>query len=179
MSEPRGPEFVAFDSVEDAFEYMRKGEEFGNRNLHPKQAAITWGDHWVRFYDVANRLIIFGRVDTEEENYTSEAKGIDQITDSEERRIAMDEVAESMRVIWNSHQRGLMWGWAYSKGEHDLGSTHRFNMWPISEHLYTVAKEAQWDVDAITEPEARRELEQAYQEYRAHALAVFLSGDQP
>jgi len=173
------PEFRSFDSIEDAFEFMRKGEDYGNRNLHPKQAAITWGDYWVRFYDVADRMIIFGRVETEAEVEKSESEGIDEMTDIHERAVARDEVMETMRTIRDSHERGLMWGWAYSKYDHDLGSTHRFDMWPITEGLYNAAREAQWDVDAIIDPVHRAELEQAWQEYRQHALAVIASGDQP
>lgn len=174
-----GPEFMSFDSMEDAFEFMRRGEDYGNRNLHPKQAAITWGDRWVRFYDLAERLIIFGYVDTEAEVEESESRGIDQITDPSERLMARSEVAQAMTVIRESHERGLMWGWAYSKHFHDLGSTHRFDMWPISEALFEAAKEVQWDVDALTDPVHRNELEQAWQEYRGHMLTVLLSGDEP
>jgi hypothetical protein len=174
-----GPEFMSFDSIEDAYEFMRKGEDFGNRNLHPKQAAITWGDYWVRFYDVANRLIIFGCVETEAEVEEAESRGIDQIVDPGEREMERQGVIETMRTIRDSHQRGLMWGWAYSKIDHDLGSTHRFHMWPITKELYEAVREVQWDVDALTDPAHRGELEQAWQEYRLHELSVIASGDHP
>lgn len=173
------PQFISFESMEDAFEFMRKGEDYGNRNLHPKQAAITWGDYWVRFYDLADRMIIFGRVETEAEVEASEMKGIDDIADPAERAIERAGVVETMRTIRYSHGRGLMWGWAHSRLYTDLGSTHRFYMWPISEALYDGVKAVQWDIDAITDPDHRRELEAAWQEYRAHATAVTLSGDEP
>jgi hypothetical protein len=173
------PEFREFDSLEDAWEFMRKGEAYGNRNLHPKQAAITWGDHWVRFYDIADRMIIFGYIYTPDEVEASEAEGIDKITDLSERMMARAEVAESMRSIRDSHSRGLMWGWAYSKHFTDLGSTHRFNMWPCSEELFEAAKAVGWDVDALTDPVHRRELERSWQEYRQHMLAVAVTGDAP
>lgn len=173
------PQFQSFDSIEEAFEFMRRGEDYGNRNLHPEQAAITWGDYWVRFYNIADRLIIFGKVETEAEAEASESEGIENITDPEEKAIALEEVAESMRVIRASHERGLMWGWAYSKHFTDIGSTHRFYMWPITPQLFEAAKTVGWDVDQITDPRDRGELERAWQAYRAHALAVAASGDQP
>ena len=173
------PHVVSFDTMEDAYEFMRKGEAYGNRNLHPKQQSITWGDHWVRFYNVADRLIIFGKVMTEAEVEAGESKGIDKITDPVELAEARDEIEYTMTAIRDSHARGLMWGWAYSHHEHDLGSTHRFYMWPISKALYDAAEQVGWDVDALTDQAARDELEAAWQEYRPHALAVAESGDHP
>lgn len=173
------PEFREFDSLEDAWEFMRKGEDYGNRNLHPAQQAITWGDHWIRFYDVAERFIIFGYIYTEAEVEAAESEGIDKITDPSEKTLARSEVVESMRVIRDSHSRGLMWGWAYSKHFADLGSTHRFNMWPCSKDLFEAAKAVGWDVDAIEDPAHREELEGAWQGYRLHQLSVMLTGDQP
>jgi len=173
------PQFVEFNSIEDAYEFMRKGEAYGNRNLHPKQENITWGDYWVRFYNVADRVIIFGKVETEAEVEAGESKGIDDIAVEAERAIAQDEVLYTMTTIRDSHERGLMWGWAYSRYDKDLGSTHRFYMWPISKDLYEAAEQVGWDVDAITDPVARAELEAAWQEYRRHALAVAATGDHP
>jgi hypothetical protein len=174
------PHVVSFDTMEDAFEFMRKGEDYGNRNLHPKQQGITWGDHWVRFYNVADRIIIFGYVYTDAEQEASERKVIEKIADPEERRMALEEeLPYSMETVRESHTRGLMWGRAYSTMGDDLGSTHRFYMWPISAELFRAAERVNWDVDGITDPELRAELEAAWQEYRAHALSVAASGDQP
>lgn len=173
------PEFRSFDSLDDAWEFMRKGEDFGNRNLHPKQQAITWGDHWVRFYDIKERFIIFGYVYTMAEVEEAEGKDIPDIPDPVEQQLARDEVAYTMDTVINSHGRGLLWGWAHSKHFTDLGSTHRFHMWPISEGLFEAAKAAGWDVDQITDPGHRAELERAWQGYREHMLGVLASGDHP
>jgi len=171
-----GPEFMAFNSIEDAYDFMRRGDEFGNRNLHPAQQAITWGDYWVRFYDVANRLIIFGYGYTYDEFVAAESEGMDAITDPEERMEREEELRYSIASVRDSHERGYMFGWAWSKGERDLGSTHRFNMWPISKELFEAAKAVDWDVDRLPRG---GELERAYQAYRRHVMNVAASGDQP
>ena len=57
------PEFHQFESMEEAVEFIRKGDDFGNRNLHDKQKAVTFSDYWIRFYNLENRLIIFGYVE--------------------------------------------------------------------------------------------------------------------
>ena len=102
------------------------------------------------------------------------------ITDPAERRMAeTEELAYTMETVRDSHERGLMWGWAHSKHFTDLGSTHRFDMWPISPELFEAAKAVGWDVDALTDETPRRELEAAWQGYRTHMMKVVLSGDQP
>lgn len=171
-------EFIPFETMEDAFDFMRRGDEYGNRNLHPKQQAITWGDYWIRFVDMHDRLVVFGYIQTLDEVREAEEKYMDRTGTAEERAESEAELQYALQSTKESHERGYMFGWAYSKIDKDLGSTHRFNMWPISKELYEAAREAEWDIDRIHE-DYRPQLEEAYTGYREHAIAVHDSGDQP
>jgi hypothetical protein len=127
--------FQEFDSLDDAFEFMRKAEEQANASLHPCQQQITWGDYWMRPYD---DLLIFGYINTREENIAGEVKaGAD-----------MAELEYTTRTLDSAHARGYRFGTAYSviepRGE--LGSTHVADMCPISKELFETAREQGWQL---------------------------------
>ena len=81
-------------------------------------------------------------------------------------------------TITESQTRGYLYGEAFSKYDHDWGSTHQFNVWPISEELYMAAKAVGWDIDALP-AEYRPALQEAWTEYREHTIAILASGDHP
>jgi hypothetical protein len=144
--------------------------EAANRNLHQKQRDIGYGDYFVRFYEVAERIVIFGRVMTEAELFDSESGDIESIDDPAEKQEAIEEVRYTMTALRERHEEGYLYGWCHStieKGE--LGSTHRSWMWPISKELFEAARAVEWDIDLLPD-EHRNALSRAYVEWTAQSI---------
>jgi hypothetical protein len=156
-------EFMEFESWEDAVSFMAEQTDRANERLAPEQVAVTYGDCWVRFYDIAARTLIFGRITTLDywDEKIATAKG-------EDRQEWMDEKVS----VAESHERGYMYGKAYSVIEPDgeWGSTHRANLWPIPEWLFEQARAAGWRMDDLDE-QGKDGLSQVWLAYRAHNLA--------
>jgi hypothetical protein len=157
------PVIRTFESVDEMFSWMRDNEEAANLVLAPEQQAVTYGSHWCRFFDIANRVVIFGKVLTQEEQRETETALAD---DSEADEAETEEILDTLA---QSHERGYMYGRCYSTIEPDgeWGSTHRANLWPIPQHVYEAARDVRWDIDQLP-PEQRTALEAAYQVYRTH-----------
>jgi hypothetical protein len=125
--------FMPFESLDDAFDYMRQAEEKANATLLPSQQSITWGSYWMRPYE---DFLIFGYVYTREENIAGEVKA----------GSSMEELEYTTRTLDSSHDRGYRFGMAYSiiepRGE--LGSTHIANMCPIDREVFLTAQAQGW-----------------------------------
>ena len=162
---------MQFDSLDEAFEWMQKRTEEANANLHDKQRGVTWGDHWCRFVDVANRLVVFGKVDTIAEVEAGE-RGEYDTPISEESQAELDYTLEHLR---HTHERGYLYGRSfcthYPEGE--LGDTHRANLWPIEKSLYDAAEQAGWVIDDLPNW-AKHDLQHAWTGYRNHMMHLVL-----
>lgn len=147
-----------FDSHDDMTKYLTKIRQAAKEGLHPEQARLTYGDHWVEFVDVGARIVIFGRVHT-----------LDEVRDSEHPDYVDDIVATTETDLVD----GMMYGRAYSRLEPfgELGYTHKANAWPIEGRLFDAAKAAEWDIDALDEA-GKVLLQIAYAAWRAHRMAV-------
>jgi hypothetical protein len=139
--------------------------------LSPEQRSVTWGSCWIRFW---KDLAIFGRVLTRQELLDSESEGIDKITDPAERDQALSEAAYTIASLNQAEEDGYVYGWCHSTIEAgEPGSTHRANLWPISDALFEHAAQNGWDPDRFR-PIFRLEVAQAYEDYRtwSHRVAV-------
>lgn len=152
-----------FDSLDDMMAAVEKWNEEANAGLAVEQKALTYGDHWVRFYDVGARILDFGRVATEAEISTLEMEaGTDP-----------DEIATELARVQARQDAGYLYGKAHSilNVEGEWGSTHRANVWPIEERLFTAAQTVDWKIDQLS-PDGRLMLEIAYACYRTHLRVI-------
>ena len=160
------PVIRTFDNIEEALEAMRTATDQANSTLHPIQRAVTYGDYWVRFFDLENRILIWGFIEPMESVLADEAALAEDGDDGPSQQ----EVREHVQ---GNHDRGYMYGKAYSviEPEGEWGDTHRAHMWPISEELFMAAKGVDWRMDDL-DYLARQGLEQAYEGWRAHQLTL-------
>ena len=110
--------------LEAMMEQMRVLTEYANENLADAQKQIGYGSYWARFYDIKNRIVIFGYVET-----------LDEMESSERDLGADDGEAAYIRTDTNRrHNDGYMYGMCYSTitPEGELGFTHRADIWPIT-----------------------------------------------
>lgn len=149
---------IAITDLSAFFDQQTQSERLANRLLHPNQRAVTWGSYWVRFYDVPNHVHVFSKVLT-----VDEFRALEIASGSSEEELLM-----STAQLAIMHEDGYMYGWCYSivspKGE--IGSTHRYNLWPIPERIYNDAKENGWDVRKMNGL-AQFNLAAIYADYRA------------
>lgn len=155
--------YMEFESLDEMVAWQQQQTASANANLAPEQAAITWGDHWVRF-DPASMTVIFGTI--WELSYWD-----GKIAEAEPGEDRDEWVWEKDSVI-ASHVNGYLFGRAYSIIEPDgeLGSTHRANMWPITPECFEAAEQAGWRLNDIKAP-YENELRAAYDGWRAAQLA--------
>lgn len=120
--------------IEAYFAQMRAEEEAANANVHPDQAALTWGDHFVRFYEMGPEgiLAIFGAIYTASDYERSE--GAQGLAEAEERMARGYRFARCYSVI---------------EPEGELGDTHVVTVWPITPEQFAQAKAAGWDPGAL------------------------------
>lgn len=148
-----------FESIEDMQAAVEKWNSDANAGLAVEQRAITYGDYWVRFYDIGARIVDFGHVMTEAEYVEQETE---EGTDP-------DEIALNLQRLQARHDAGYLYGRAHSilnvTGE--WGTTHRSNVWPIEERLYAAAQTVDWKIDQLS-PDGKLLLEIAYACYRTH-----------
>lgn len=153
----------SFDSIEEMNEALDRWNAEANEGLATEQKAITYGDYWVRFYDVGARVVDFAKVATEAEMAQAE---MESGTDP-------DEIAGLIAAVTARHDSGYLFGRAHSilSTEGEWGYTHRANVWPIEERLYTAAEMVDWKIDNLN-PAGRLLLEIAYACYRTHLREV-------
>jgi hypothetical protein len=157
---------MEFGDFDQALQWMQERTEEANGQLAPEQQALTWGATWVRFYD---ELVIFGRILSREEMIEAES----QVDDYEDPEEAKAEAAETVARLLDSHERGYMFGKAYSVIEPDgeYGDTHRADMWPISEACFEDAQAERWE-PAKMEAEYQQELVAASTAWMAHRASI-------
>ena len=158
-------DFRAFDTFEEMIEFMQTNEEAANEHLADAQKAVTYDGYWCRFYDIADRVVIFGHVTPLaywDEKVTQAKPGEDR-----------EEWEFEKQQIEDSHRRGYMYGWCYSivEAEGEPGSTHQANLWPIDKALFDEAKSVGWNIDALG-PRGQAALQSVYSAWRAHMLGM-------
>lgn len=150
---------IGFSSPEEMRDYLRQAAERAHMGLHIAQDRLTYDDCWVQFYDLANRLVIFGHIST-----------LDQVRAGE---VAAGATTEEVDWVVESVEKdlgfGYMYGMAYStfepKGE--VGTTHKAHAWPIERSLFDAAEQVGWNIDRLPQW-AKINLEVAYREMRGH-----------
>lgn len=151
----------SFASFEEAQDFLRRANDAADAQLTNEQRRVSYGDTWVRFYDVVNRIVIFGRVET-----------LAEIAEAEARLGAGPaEVANVLRHTEELESHNLLFGYCYSIIERlgELGSTHRANLWPCPPELFEAARLCVWEVDHLA-PHHKAQLEALYVEWRANYL---------
>ena len=153
------------DDLESMIAQMRALTEVANMTLAAEQKQIGYGSYWARFYDIKNRIVIFGYVDT-----------LDQMEAGERSLGADDQEADYIRHDTNRrHNDGYMYGMCYSvvTPEGELGFTHRADIWPITQEMFEEFRTVGWDVDhADLTWEVKVSLATMYAEYRSHIMAL-------
>lgn len=131
----------SFDSFEAMHQRLVEMTDEANAGLASAQRLITYGDHWVRFWDMRSRLVVFSKVLT-----------LDEIRHDEAALGAPpNEVEYMVRETQRRHADGFLYGLArsrwYPAGE--WGDTHRANVWPVEQSVYEEAVEVGFDIDAL------------------------------
>jgi hypothetical protein len=154
-------EFRGYDSLDDMFADIKANQDAASAKMHPSQQAIGYGDHWVRFYNIKDRLIIFGYIPTKAENWTACLKAGGD----------MDEAVYEARATAASMENNMLFGWAYSIIEPagELGATHRYSMWPCPVALFESAKAVGWNIDLLDLP-GQAMLQALWSRYRAWVI---------
>lgn len=155
------------EPLEAMFEQMRQATVYANEHLAEPQEHVTFGHHWARFYDVKNRLVIFGYV----EPLASMEAGERELGAGDEEAAYI--VADTQR----RHDDGYMYGWCYSivTPDGEIGFTHRADLWPISPEMFEAYKQAGWDIDHVDIPwDVKVSLSTMYAEYQIHTKSIGL-----
>ena len=151
--------------LETMMEQMRVLTEYANEHLAEPQRGLTYGSYWARFYDIRDRLVIFGYVEP-----------LDTMIETERELGARDDEAEYIRAdTQRRHEDGYMYGMCYSTvtPEGELGFTHRADIWPIDQAMFEQYREVAWQVDDDRLAwETKIALAQAYTEYATHTNTV-------
>lgn len=149
-----------FDSFEEALEYMARATDEANTKLADEQKSVTWGSYWVRFVP-DHQLMIFGHVFTRDEFTQAER----------DAGATQEELDYSLQHYEENLARGYVFGRAYSVWEPrgELGDTHRYNLWPISQANFEEARLFQWVPAAM--PGLHTWLRAAYDAYRSNLLS--------
>ena len=151
--------------LEAMMDQMRMLTEYANEHLAEPQRTVTYGSYWARFYDVRDRLVIFGYVDSLEEMEASERS----------LGAGDDEAAYIVADTERRHEDGDMYGMCYSTvtPEGELGFTHRADLWPIDKDTFDAYRAVGWDVDhADLVWDTKVVLAGAYAEWATHTHQV-------
>lgn len=112
-----------------------------NARLHPLQAAMSPGDYWVDFRDIAEREVHFGHV-------LDDSEMRDRLINSGMTR----EVARAtLKNLDRSKELGVFYGMRYDRrhvgGVFDV--VYAGKVWPIEERLFDAAREVDLDIDRL------------------------------
>ena len=148
-----------YENFESMHQRLTELTKEANDGLAPAQRLVTYGDHWVRFWDMRQRLVIFGHVHTpeeirrDEELHGAPENEIDYMLGETERR----------------HRDGFMYGLCRSRWypEGEWGDTHRGNLWPVDKDTYDEALAVGCDIDHLGE-HGRFALQEAWTGYLGH-----------
>lgn len=132
---------LRFNSREEMQAYLIQAAADAHTALHAHQRSITFGDCWVRFVDLANKVVEFGRVALPQEV-------ADQMIDAGG---TASDAAEAVDAAERSLAAGYLTGFAFSlyNREGEWGHTHKAHVWPIEESLFHQAAEAKWQIDLL------------------------------
>jgi hypothetical protein len=133
---------IGFSSHEEMQAYLIQAQADADAALHPAQRAITWGSHWVRFEDIAHRLVIFGRVLGQREVYDAEIEAGATVDEAEYAMVETTHQLEEANRVYS-----ICSSIYCADGEY--GTTHKAALWPIEESLYNDAAEADWNIDRL------------------------------
>lgn len=155
---------LSFDNPDDMRAYLAEAGRRARAGLHPVQAAITYGDCWAQFYDVPDRIVVFGRVHLLDEVAEAERLCGGSQTD-------VDAVVASTRT--DLEYGDLMFGTAYDRTNPtgELGHTHRLSVWPIEESLFNAAFEHRFVIDDLPDS-AKINLQIAFSAWTAHVIGM-------
>lgn len=136
--------FESFDSLDEAFATMARGEAAANARLHERQRAMTPPCWFVRVIDFGNdRVVVFGEVPAFEE------------MDRVERELGAgdEEARETDKMLRGAFERGYLFGQCFSvvEPEGEWGSTHKVDVWPITQAQFEEAREFNWNPQAIAD----------------------------
>lgn len=149
--------FIQFNNAAEMRAYLIQAQADADTAIHPAQRAITFGDHWAQFLDIANRIVIFGKTLTLTEVKFTEMYAGATLAEAKQAVAATNEAME----------RNYLYGRAYSAllTEGEYGQTHKSVVWPIEESLYNAAAEANWNIDLLP-TSAKINLQAAFTAYR-------------
>lgn len=148
---------IGFDNWDDMQRHMAEAEEAANTRVSDPQREISYGSTWLRFFDPAGRVVIFGKVHT-----------LEEIRDAETRLGASDgEVYGVIEHTKEMNERGYVFGtcWSTLEVRGELGNTHRSEIWYCPPALFEHAQAHDWAIDSF-EPWAKDALEAVYQQWR-------------
>ena len=150
-----------FSSTEEMIAALRERAQHALAGLHPTQGSLTHGSHWVRFVDLDNRVIEFGRVSLREEVAAAEL----------EAGATVEEMAMTLEDVCLGIENGYLYGRAHSRHnvEGELGTTHKAHVWAIEERLFDMAKAVDFKIEDLDEA-GRVLLNLAFQQMKAHVI---------
>jgi len=156
-----------FESRDEMLTYLAQAQAQAQRSMHHAQARITWGDHWVRFIDVAQAEVEFGRVFLPDEVADLEvAAG----ATAQEATTAVEDVTTGLA-------NGYLYGVAHSSHfpDGEAGETHKASVWPIERDLFDAAQSVAWRIRLL--PLAQKiNLELAFRQWRLHRRSLRARG---
>lgn len=122
---------LGFGSHEAMIEHLRLANAAALADLHPTQRALTYGDTWAHFPDIANNHIVFGEVFT-----------LHQVRIAElEAGATKAETEQAIVQTQSDMSHGLMYGRGYDRFNPDgeLCRTHKIGVWPIEREAFDAA----------------------------------------
>lgn len=156
------------DSPEQMVEALQRNAEHTKAGLHPAQAALTFGSHWVQFIDIPTRHIIFGRVETPEQIAFDELCGPGGYPDP---NAEWNEVMATVTEVEVRQSNGLLYSMAFDRFDPTGSPTevHKAHVWPIEERLFNMAMDVEFEIANLGEV-GRVLLDIAFRSMRAHTL---------
>lgn len=149
--------FIKFNNTEDMQAYLLRAQADADSSTHPAQRALTYGDHWVQFEDIANRVVIFGKVYTlTEVKFTEMYAGATLAEAKDAQRHTQILMAEN-KVYGRAHSILCPGG--------EAGYAHKSVLWPIEQSVYESAQQVGWNIDRLY-PSDKINLEAAFIAYR-------------
>jgi hypothetical protein len=139
-----------FDNFEEMQKRMEEQLERAKSWIRPRQAAITYGDYWMRVWDAyGDRILICGYIHTLDEVESEERRIMEE--DDESREEIEAEMAYERQVMSNSYANGFRFGRAYSVIEPsgELGDTHVSQMIPITKEEFEECKSLNWVFEEV------------------------------
>lgn len=132
-----------FDTPEQMEARLADLREAANRDLHPAQQAMTYGEHWLRIAEPTTNLVEFGYVFTPEEIRTIER----------EYGSTPAEADAAVRYAEEARGLGFLFGIAHSRDNPTgaYGNVHKASIWPIEPRLFQAAARFDYDIEQFDE----------------------------